>query len=428
MYKVYKQQVKQLTKSEYLILKELTHCAAKIWNEGLYQIRKHYRLTGEFLSFPLVWKKIKGNSSNYSKLDASIGTQILRKLDSSYRSFFTKKRNNDTKAKPPGYNKTGFFELPILQFRIDKKTKDAFKVPFSFKYRRMVKNPKFYIKFPPMLIGKEIVMIRIIPRSNARFFEIQYVYEEDNTPLKLDNSKALAIDFGINNLCTCVTNDGNSFIVDGKKLKSYIQWYNKYNAKLKALNSNSFKKLPKKKRYKKSAKLTYKQTRILRKRNNRADYYVYKSARIIIDYCIKNNIGNLVIGWNKDFKCKRKLKLCKKVKQTFTNMPFGKIKNRLEYLCKWYGIKCTLQEESYTSKANFLDNDCIPTFGIDKDVENTIIFSGIRKSRGLYETFSGIRLNADVNGALNILRKSKVVSLIALSHRGALNTPIRIRI
>ena len=200
MYKVYKQQVKQLTKSEYLTLKELTHYAAKIWNEGLYQICKHYRLTSEFLPYSSVYKRVKDSSHNYSKLDATTAQQILRKLDTNYRSFFTHRRNGNKKANPPGYNKTGFFELPILQFQIHKKTKDAFKVPFSMKYKKMAKRADIWIKFPPMLIGKEIAMIRIIPRSNARFFEIQYTYEEDNTSLRLDNSKALAIDFGINNL------------------------------------------------------------------------------------------------------------------------------------------------------------------------------------------------------------------------------------
>ena len=253
----------------------------------------------------------------------------------------------------------------------------------------------------------------IIPKSNARFFEIQYIYKVDEIQRELNKETALAIDLGINNLCTCVTSNGNSFIMDGKKLKSMNQWYNKRNSKLQSIkDKQGFGK-----------KLTNQQTKLLRKRNNRVTDYIHKTSKYIINYCIDNNIGNLVCGMNKDFQ--RNSNLGKKNNQTFVSIPFGKIRHNLEYLSKLNGINFVTQEESYTSKSSFWDKDKIPIFGKE---ETQVKFSGRRIKRGLYKTKEGKILNADVNGALNILRKSNVVSLSTLYNRGELGTPIRIRI
>ena len=127
---------------------------------------------------------------------------------------------------------------------------------------------------------------------------------------------------------------------------------------------------------------------------------------------------------NKDFQ--RNSNMGKKNNQTFTQIPFGKIKNNLEYLSKLNGINFIEQEESYTSKASFWDKDEIPTYNTDNP--QTYIFSGKRICRGMYVSKEGKYLNADINGALNILRKSKVVSLNTLYNRGELDTPVRIRV
>ena len=112
--------------------------------------------------------------------------------------------------------------------------------------------------------------------------------------------------------------------------------------------------------------------------------------------------------------------------QNFVNIPYGKLRDKLIYLCKLYGIEFKLQEESYTSKASFFDGDEIPIY--DKENLQEYIFSGKRIKRGLYQTSAGKLINADCNGALNILRKSKVVDLSVLYNRGELNTPKRIRV
>ena len=112
--------------------------------------------------------------------------------------------------------------------------------------------------------------------------------------------------------------------------------------------------------------------------------------------------------------------------QNFVNIPYGEIRQKLQYLCELYCIEYHEQEESYTSKASFWDKDDLSVYNADNPQKYE--FSGKRIHRGLYRISTGFEFNADVNGALNILRKSNVVSLSGLYSRGGLATPVRIRI
>ena len=145
---------------------------------------------------------------------------------------------------------------------------------------------------------------------------------------------------------------------------------------------------------------TNKQNRLLDKRNKRINDYLSKTARYIINYCISSDIGNIVLGYNKDIQ--KESNIGKANNQSFTNIPIGKLKDKLSYLTELYGINLILQEESYTSKASFLDEDAIPTYGKDDNYK----FSGSRIKRGLYKTSGGILINSDINGSLNILKKA----------------------
>ena len=284
-------------------------------------------------------------------------------------------------------------------------------IPYSQSYGKEYR--KVTITIPPILEDKKVKEIRIIPKAKARFFEIQYTYEVAEEQRNLDEQKALAIDFGIDNLATCATSTGQAFIVDGRRLKSINQWYNKENSRLQSIKDKQ----------KFGKKCTNRQNELARKRNNRVNDYMSKAARKIINYCLEKNIGTLVCGYNVTFQ--RNSDIGKVNNQNFVNIPFGKLRDKLQYLCKLYGIKYIEQEESYTSKASFWDKDEIPVYNDDNPKQ--YVFSGKRICRGMYRTASGYKFNADVNGALNILRKSKVVSLEGLYCRGELDTPIRIR-
>ena len=149
-----------------------------------------------------------------------------------------------------------------------------------------------------------------------------------------------------------------------------------------------------------------------------------KAAKKIVDYCITHDIGTLIIGYNETFQ--RSSDMGKANNQNFVNIPYGKLRSKIEYLCTLNNIAFIKQEESYTSKASFWDKDNIPTYNNNNPV--SYVFSGKRLKRGLYRTANGNFLNADVNGALNILRKSSVVDLTVLYSRGEVDTPVRIRI
>lgn len=285
-------------------------------------------------------------------------------------------------------------------------------MPFSNTYKKSHKPVE--ITIPPILLDKKVKEIRIIPKANARFFEIQYIYEAGHIQRNLNTNNALALDLGINNLVTAVSSTGKSFIIDGKKLKSINQWYNKQNAHLQSIKDKQhIGKRP-----------TNKQKANARNRNNKINDYMNKTARIIIDYCINNDIGTLIVGYNETFQ--RNSNIGKINNQAFVNIPYGQLRSKLEYLCELNGIAFVKQEESYTSKASFWDKDNIPVY--NNDNPKTYQFSGNRIYRGLYKTANGKYLNADVNGALNIMKKSSVVDMSILYGRGEVDTPVRIRI
>ena len=416
MYLTIKQQVKHLTKEEYNILRELCRISKNLTNQAIYNVKQYYLQEKQYLRYEANYYELK-NSENYKLLNSNMAQQILKDVDSMFKSFFAliklakQGKYNFKHIRLPKYlHKNGYSNLIISQIRI--KNDNILTIPFSNTFKKKHET-KICIKIPKILEDKKIKEIQIIPKFNARFFEIQYTYEVQEKNINLNKKNALAIDLGVNNLCTCVTNTGKSFIVDGRKLKSINQFFNKRNAKLQSIKD--------KQNIKEQTKQQY---LISRKRKNRVDDYINKTCKYIINYCLFNDIGNLVIGYNQTFQ--NKTNLNKKNNQNFTQLPFGKIREKLEYLCKMYSINYVLQEESYTSKASFFDNDDLPIYNADNP--QTYEFSGKRVKRGLYQTKNNYLFNADCNGALNILRKSKVVDLNILYNRGELDTPKRIRV
>ena len=415
MYLTVKQQVKHLSKEDYLIIKGLCHTAKNLANEAIYNIRQYYFANGKFLEYKQNYALLK-NSSNYKTLNSNMAQQILKEVDGSFKSFFSllklaKKGKYPFKAcrLPHYFPKDGYLTLVIGFVRLNG---NRLILPYSNAFR--VSHKPVEIKIPPILVDKNIKEIRIIPKANARFFEIQYTYEVACVQRNLNKNNALAIDLGVNNLVTAVSSNGKSFIIDGRYLKSVNQWFNKEFARLQSVRDKQHL----------GKKPSNKQNAIARNRNNKVNDYMSKAARKIIDYCICNDIGTLVVGYNKTFQ--RGCRMIKKNKQNFVNIPYGKLCNKLKYLCELNDIVFVEQEESYTSKASFWDKDYIPVYNADNLIHYK--FSGRRVYRGLYKTGNGKLLNADINGALNIMRKSNVVDLSILYSRGDVDAPIRIRV
>ena len=415
MYLTVKQQVKHLSKEDYKSIKELCHIAKNLANQAIYNVRQYYFAEGEYLNYEKNYALLK-TSDNYKLLNSNMAQQILKEVDGSFKSFFgllklaKKGKYSFRDCKLPKYlPKDGYTTLVIGFVRLNG---NKLILPYSNSYSKTHKRVE--ITIPPILLDKKVKEIRIIPKANARFFEIQYIYEAECVQRNLNTNNALALDLGVNNLVTAVSNSGKSFIIDGKKLKSINQWYNKQNARLQSVKDKQhFGRKP-----------TNRQRAICRARNNKVNDYMNKVARKIIDYCIKNDIGTLVVGYNETFQ--KSSYMGKQNNQSFVNIPYGQLRFKLEYLCELNGITYVKQEESYTSKASFWDKDNIPVY--NNDNPQSYVFSGKRIHRGMYQCANGKCLNADVNGALNIMRKSNVVSLNTLYARGEVDTPVRIRI
>lgn len=412
MYLTVKQQVKHLTKEEYQILRELCHIAKNLFNQALYNVRQFYFDNGKYLNYYDNYSLLK-SSVNYKSLNSNMAQQILKEVDGAFRSFFALlKREGYDKKKcniPYYLPKDGFTTLVIGFVRLKG---NKLVLPYSNAFKK--EHKPIEITIPPILVGKKIKEIRIIPKARARFFEIQYTYEAECIERNLNKNNALALDLGINNLVTGVTSMGKSFIIDGKGLKSINQGYNRENCKLQSIKDKQ----------KLGNRTTKRQQNITKNRNNRANDYISKAASKAINYCIENDIGKLVVGYSKEFQ--KDVNMGTANNQKFVNIPYGKLRNKLKYLCELNGIEYIEQEESYTSKASFWDGDTIPVYNENDNSEYK--FSGKRVKRGLYQTANGKTFNADINGALNILKKSNVVSLEALYSRGDVDTPWRIRI
>lgn len=415
MYLTVKQQIKHLSKEDYKSIKHLCHIAKNLTNQAIYNVRQYYFTEGEYLNYEKNYTLLK-SSENYRMLNSNMAQQILKEVDGSFKSFFgllklSKKGKYSFKdCKLPNYLPKGGYATLVIGFvRLNG---NKLLLPFSNTYKKTHKSVE--ITIPPVLLDKKVKEIRIIPKANARFFEIQYIYEAECIQRNLNKNNALALDLGINNLVTAVSNKGKSFIIDGRGLKSINQWYNKENARLQSIKD--------KQHY--GYRKTNRQKAILRDRNNKVNDYMSKVANKVISYCVNNDIGVLVVGYNETFQ--KDSNIGKVNNQNFVNIPYGKLREKLEYLCQLNDIVYVKQEESYTSKASFWDRDEIPIY--NNDNPKNYNFSGKRIYRGMYQCSNGKRLNADVNGALNILRKSNVVSLNGLYTRGDVDTPVRIRI
>lgn len=415
----WKCKLKDLTAQEYQYLREMCYLSKNVYNESVYNIRQHYFTEGSYLRYEANFGQMKF-SENYINLGSNVAQATMRKADQSFKSFFSLLKKSkqgiyeNWKIRLPHYlKKDSFYPVEFIHAGEADLSKGKFKIPASKYLRDRYSGLKLYIMIPEYIRDKKVHTISIIPKYGGRYFEARFVFEKEATMLELDPQNALAIDLGINNFATCVTSEGNSFIIDGKKVKSINQWYNKENARLQSVKDKQAIK-----------GCTKKQYLITNKRDRQIQDFIYKSTKYIVQYCINNDIGELVVGYNDGFQ--DKVNLGKVNNQQFVMLSYGRFKSRLEYLCALYGIDYRIQEESYTSKASFWDHDEIPKWNPLNPKQGQ--FSGKRIKRGLYQTKSGKLLNADVNGALNILRKSKVVVLDDLYCRGDVLTPTRIRL
>ncbi|MBR4904244.1 MAG: transposase [Selenomonadaceae bacterium] len=410
MYLTQVNMIRGLTKAEYFQLRELCFFSNCLYNFALYNIRQKFFADKTYLTYFSNCSLCKDND-NYKLLPAQVAQHTLQAVDFAFKSFFGSV-GKVKGARPPRYRKKGgLFNLIIPNQSIH--VKDGYlTIPQSRTYTNVLNSHRIRIKVPERLNGKKILEVKIIPLYKGRAFKIAYCYEVAAENLNLNRENSLAIDIGLDNLATCVTNFGTSFIMDGRKIKHINRNWNKRRAHLQSIL------------WKQGCYSSKQIERLTLKRNNRVNDCLKKTARYIVNFCIANDIGTIICGYNPDFK--RGMNIGKVVNQQFTQISFNALRRQLQNLCIRYGMNYIEQEESYTSKASFLDSDFLPVY--DADNQKEYAFSGKRIKRGLYKSKSGRLINADVNGAANILRKSKQNLNFERLCAGLLGRPLRIRV
>ena len=337
-----------------------------------------------------LWEEFKTNA-HYLALGGQQGQQTLKSVVESFNSYnaLLKKffqGELDFFPKMPNYRKDG---LAVVAFPAQGIKFDALgncKLPISRELSGDIKD--VWISSGFNLHSQKLVEVRILPRNREVYAEYVFKLEDDLADYDLDYSQAIGIDPGVNNWLTVVSTLGRSFFIDGKVIKSMNQKYNKDIANLKRNKPQGF--------------WSDELAQVTEKRNRQMRDVINKAARFIVNYCLTHKIGNIVFGWGQGIKTK--INIGTRNNQNFVQIPTAKLKNRIETLCGEYKIVFTKTEESYTSKTSFIDDDFLPKLGEKPQQWKP---SGRRIKRGQYRTANKSLINADCNGAANILRKVK---------------------
>lgn len=389
-------------KETYKILKFFTRRSKDLYNYTLYNVRQHFFSNKQFLKYESAYHLVKDNE-NYQILTSQVAQQTMKIVNRNFKSFFgllkaRKKGTYTEKVNIPKYlPKDDHFPcvFPKKTFKIEG---NQVRLSLGLNFTKQYGVRYLYFTMPAHVIGKHVKEVRILPKQNGLYFEIEYIYLENAQKSDLDKNAYFSIDLGLDNFATCITTNGTSFILEGKGIKSFNRWWNKKKARIQSIHDKQ-----------KNKKGSQKLGNHYKKRQHVINEYMNKNVHHIIQYCLKHQIGNIVIGELKNIK--NSINLGRKNNQNFVNIPYTLFKKKLKGKCELYGIKYSEVDEAYTSQ------QCSHCGTIDK--RN-------RKYRGLYICKNcGNVLNADVNGALNILRKVAPKSLIGSS--GTVDVPTRIR-
>ena len=407
-----------LTAKEFRLLQRMSHSAKALRNVGLYTIKQSYLHTDKIATVKEIDAAMKADM-NYWGVQSNSVQAIRRTLLEEVKSFF--KALEKWKVDPEKF--TGRPKFPeysastakrvIEIYQVPKVDRDGYwMIPMNTAFRKRFGSIK--IRLPKNLLHKKIAYIEIVPKQKGRFFEVHYTYEVQIAQMKKQpttTKHALAIDFGVDNLMSCATSEGETFLIDGKQLKSINQYFNKEIGKQQQKNiENGISKHV----------VTNKQAALWMKRERQINGYFSQAIGLLFKKVKALNIDTIVIGYNEGWK--QKSNLGKKENQKFVQIPFTKLIAAIENKCLKEGIRFLKQEESYTSKACFLDRNHIPVWGEKK---KNYTFSGKRITRGLYQSKSGSCIHADINAALNILRKSEVIEI---SKKIKIKTPIKLTV
>lgn len=364
----------------YLMLDEMCFASKNLYNFANYQIRQQFCKDGAYISYNKMDKLLKESDKCFdyrSMPSAQSAQQCLKMLDKNWKSFFVSikdyaKHKDKYKGRPriPGYLPKNGRNILIFTNQICKK-KDGF-----------IHFPKTLQGFTLKTKAEFIQQVRVLPRHKYLILEV--IYQVEIPEIKQDEGRYLGIDIGLDNFATIVNTFGKKpIVINGKGLKSVNKYFNKqisyYRSIAKQMNQLDY---------------TNRMNQLTLKRNNRVSDFIHKASRFTVQYALENNVSVIVIGNNKDWK--RESPMSKKVNQSFVGLPHQTYINQVVYKAEQEGIPVILTEESYTSGTSFLDGESPEQCFYDKTR---------RKFRGLFVSNNGVKINADVNGAYQIIKK-----------------------
>jgi IS605 OrfB family transposase len=379
---------------EFLLI-SLYRPPGKLYNTGIYFARQTLFKTGKLLTgkFDLAFEPSVSKSLLAQSMPSTPMQQTLMSVTEAFKSFknlrdLHKKSQLHFRPKPPGYLKgSKLFKVAYPNSGGQRPTliNGQLRFALGLTVKRWFGVSEFFLPMPSNLDYSKVKEFTILPKNGVFYLEMSYEVEKQNH--ELDINQALSIDLGTaDNLAACVDTLGNSFLIDARAMKAMNQLWNK--------------KVSTRKEGKPQGYWDNWLDCVTRKRNHQMRDGINKAAKLIINHCLKYGIGTLVMGWNEGFKVDANLGNLNN--QKFVQMPLGKLKSRVKQLCDLHGIRFIETEEAYTSKASFLDGDSLPKYG-EKPMGWKA--SGNRIKRGLYRISDGFVVNADLNGAANILRK-----------------------
>ncbi|NJR57521.1 MAG: transposase [Cyanobacteria bacterium CRU_2_1] len=396
------------------ILEYLCSESNKVYNCALYYARQIYFKTNRLVGRAEICAEMaRSKNRHFGAIYVSAAQQTCNSVAEALRSYreLTKlwqRRELIEKPKLPNYRHSGLFTVSYPKRWLNL-TEQGVRIPLGTQVKAWFGIEEIFLPMPSNLDWASIKEVRILPRNGC--FYAEFVYPVEAIEVQLDPDKVLGIDHGIDNWLTCVSNAGTSFIIDGLHLKSLNQWYNKRVATLKENQPQGF--------------WSKQLSTITEKRNRQMRDAINKAARLVIDHGLEHGIGRIVFGWNPGQK--DGATMGRKTNQKFVQIPTARLKTRIAQLCEQYKIKFIEHEEANTSAASFLDGDSLPAHGEKPEGWKE---SGRRVKRGLYRTAQNWYINADCNGAANIIRKVAATLGLDLSgvSRGALTSPLRVQL
>ena len=368
----------------YAVIDEAAFKSKNLYNAANYEYRQAFIHEGRYLNYNEVQRRMQSHEA-YKALPAKVSQQVLMVLDKNWKAFreALKAYYEDPskflgRPRLPKYkHKTEGRNILVYTIQAISRGKDGLKCG-------IIKPSMLPIEVQTK--HKDVDQVRIVPRKG--FYVVEVVYGKEVKQADVNPAYYTGIDIGMNNLVALTSNKPHfrSIIVNGRPVKSINQFYNKRKADLqKQLGKTG---------------TTKRMERMTNKRNRRIDHYMHTVSKRIIDVLVKEGIGVLCIGKNDGWK--QSSEMSKRTNQNFVQIPHARFIAMLCYKAELVGIRVEVTEESYTSKASLLDLDPLP---VRKSGDEKHTFSGKRVKRGLYRASDGRKINADINGAGNIIRK-----------------------